>query len=377
MADSDRVRAAVLVKPRTLEAREFARPAIGPDDAILRIEACGICGSDYEQYEGAQPSHEDYTPYPVVPGHEPLGVIEEIGARARQRWGVAEGDRVAVRSGYGCGRCEACARWEPRACPKRGGTYGYTDVGKPPHLWGGYAERMYLSPYSVLKKMDPRIPAGVAVMFNPLAAGLSWAASVPRTGPGDRVVILGAGQRGLCCVIGARAAGARQIVITGLSRDAQKLALARELGAEATVNAETEDVVARVREVTGGGAEVVVDTTPYAPQSLNDAVAIAVRKGRVVVAGLKGQRPTRELQADDVIYKELTIRGVLSMPVDETFRAIELIEAGRYPFERMHTYSLPLEQAEEAIHALAGHLPGVNPVHLAIVPGAPRVALRP
>ncbi len=375
MAASDRVRAVVLVKPRTLEAREFARPAIGPDDGLLRIEACGICGSDYEQYEGAQPQHEDYTPFPVIPGHEPLGVIEEIGARARQRWGVREGDRVAVRSGYGCGRCEACARWEPRACPKRGGTYGYTDVGKAPHLWGGYAESMYLSPYSVLKKMNPRIPAGVAVMFNPLAAGLSWAASVPRTGPGDRVVVLGAGQRGLCCVIGARAAGARQIVITGLRRDAQKLALARELGADATVDAEAEDVVARVREVTGGGAEVVVDTTPYAPQSLTHAIAIAVRKARIVVAGLKGLRPAREVQVDDVIYKELTIRGVLSMPVEETFRAVDIIESGRYPFEKMHTHSLPLEQAEEAIHMLAGEVPGVNPIHLAIAPGAPRVSL--
>ena len=223
------VRAAVLVKPKTLEAREFARPAIGADDALLRIEACGICGSDYEQYEGAQPQHEDYTPYPVIPGHEPLGLIEEIGANAHARWGVVEGDRVAVRSGYGCGRCEACVRWEPRLCPKRGGTYGYTDVNKPPQLWGGYAERMYLSPYSVVKKMDPRI------------------------------------------------------------------------------------------------------------------------------------------------YKELTIRGVLSMPVDETFRAIDLIESGRYPLEKMHTLSFPLEQAEEAIHALAGHVPGVNPIHLAIVPGAQRV----
>jgi len=367
--------ARVLIKPKTLEAREFARPTIGADDALLRIEACGICGSDYEQYEGAQPVHEDYTPYPVIPGHEPLGIIEEIGAGARARWGVREGDRVAVRSGYGCGRCEACARWEPRACPTRGGTYGYTDVGKPPHLWGGFAERMYLSPYSVVKKMDPRLPAGVAVMFNPLAAGLSWAASIPRTAPGDRVVILGAGQRGLCSVIAARAAGARQVVITGLDRDADKLALARQLGADATVNAETEDVVARVREITGGGAEVVVDTTPYAPQSLNHAIAIAVRKGRIVVAGLKGLRPARELPVDDVIYKELTIRGVLSMPVDETFRAIDLIESGRYPFEKMHTMSLPLEQAEDAIHALAGHVRGLNPIHLAIVPGAPRVGL--
>ena len=76
------------------------------------------------------------------------------------------------------------------------------------------------------------------------------------------------------------------------------------------------------------------------------------------------------------IYKELTIRGVLSMPVDVTFQAIELIEAGRYPFEKMHTSSLPLEQAEDAIHMLAGKIPGVNPIHLAIVPGAPRVDWR-
>jgi threonine dehydrogenase-like Zn-dependent dehydrogenase len=176
-------------------------------------------------------------------------------------------------------------------------------------------------------------------------------------------------------VIAARAVGAKQVVITGLSRDAQKLALARELGADATVNAETEDVVAAVREVTGGGAEVVVDTTPFAPQSLNHAVAIAVRKGRIIVAGLKGLRPTHEFQADDVIYKELTIRGVLSMSVDDTFRAVDIIESRRYPFEKMHTHSFPLEQAEDAIRALAGRIPGVNPIHIAIMPGVPRVEL--
>src|SRR3979490_3131393 len=99
------VRAAVLIKPKTIELREFARPAIGSDDALLRIEASGILGSGSAPYEGAATQHEDYTQYPVLPGHEPLGLIEEIGAQARARWGVAEGDRVAVRPGYACGRC--------------------------------------------------------------------------------------------------------------------------------------------------------------------------------------------------------------------------------------------------------------------------------
>ena len=105
----------------------------------------------------------------------------------------------------------------------------------------------------------------------------------------------------------------------------------------------------------------------------NVRAAVLVKPKTLEARGLKGQRPTRELSVDDVIYKELTIRGVLSMPVDETFRAIELIESGRYPFDKMHSLSFPLEQAEDAIHALAGHVPGVNPIHLAIVPGAPRV----
>ncbi len=368
-------RAAVLVKPKTLELREFPLPAIGADDALLKLEACGICGTDYEQYEGDVPPHDYYTPFPVVPGHEPLGIIAEIGPRTRERWGVDRGDRVAVRSGYGCGRCEACARDEPRLCQTRGGTYGFTDVGKPPSLWGGYAEYMYLSPLSVVRKMNRDLPPELAVMFNPLAAGLSWAGTVPRTKPGDRVVILGPGQRGLCAVVAAREAGAAQVIVTGLTRDAHKLALARELGADLTIDVEKTDPVAAVREATGGGAQVVVDTTPFAPHSLSQAVAMAARRARIVLAGLKGRRPTPDLFADDVIYKELTIQGVLSMPYAEFERAIALIESRKYPLEKLHTHSFPIEQAEQAIQTLAGAIPGTNAIHVAIVPGAPPVRL--
>lgn len=364
-------RAVVLVEPGRLELRELPVPGIGEEDALLALEACGICGTDYEQLAGLVERNEYYTPYPVVPGHEPLGRIAAIGPGARRRWGVDVGDRVAVRSAYGCGRCEACRRLDPLGCPTRGGTYGLTDVSIPPGLWGGYAELMYLCPLSVVRKVDPTLPAELAVMFNPLGAGLSWAWTVPRTGPGDRVAILGPGQRGLCSVVAAREAGAEQVIVTGLARDAHKLAVARELGADATIVADEADVVAAVREATGGkGATVVVDTTPFAADSVRHAVGMAARRGRIVLAGLKGPGRAVELVPDDVIYRELSLTGVLSMAYADFERACALIESRRHPLERLHTHAFPLEQAERAIRTLAGET-DERAIHVAIVPGAP------
>ena len=100
---------------------------------------------------------------------------------------------------------------------------------------------MYLDPCSIVHQMRPDIPASIAVMFNPLGAGFRWAVELPRTGPGDTVLILGPGQRGLASVIAARAAGADTIIVTGLTRDAAKLALARELGADHMIDVEQED----------------------------------------------------------------------------------------------------------------------------------------
>jgi threonine dehydrogenase-like Zn-dependent dehydrogenase len=85
------VRAAVQVGPRSIEVQEFPKPSIGPDDGLLRVERCGICGSDVEHYKGQLRAN-----YPSIPGHEPLGIIEDLGDRAAERWGVQPGDRVAV-----------------------------------------------------------------------------------------------------------------------------------------------------------------------------------------------------------------------------------------------------------------------------------------
>src|SRR5690606_29361143 len=119
-------------------------------------------------------------------------------------------------------------------------------LGEPPGLWGGYAQYMYLHPNSVLHRGDAALPPGIAVMFNPLGAGFRWAVEIPRTRPGDTVVILGPGQRGLASVIACREVGAGTIIVTGLAADAKKLALARAFGADHTVDVDNEDAVARV-----------------------------------------------------------------------------------------------------------------------------------
>src|SRR5690349_9735048 len=96
-------RALVLAGPRKLEARELVLPDIGEDDGLLRVEACGLCGTDHEQYTGALPTGAAF-----VPGHETVGVIERLGSRAASRWGVCEGDRVAVEVFQSCRDCAAC-----------------------------------------------------------------------------------------------------------------------------------------------------------------------------------------------------------------------------------------------------------------------------
>jgi threonine dehydrogenase-like Zn-dependent dehydrogenase len=362
-------RAVVQTGTQSFEVHEFERPAVGPDDAILRLELCGICGSDIEQYDGRF-EERGWVRGPTIPGHEPLGIIDEIGERAAKRWGVAPGDRVAVEPLIPCGQCEACKAGESTRCNGWGRVFSYGLLGTEiePSLLGGYSEYMYLHPNTVMHRMSPALPAEVAVLFNPLAAGIRWAATESDLKLGDTIVILGAGQRGLAAVIAARAAGAGQIIVTDLARATGKLEFARELGAHATVVADEEDVVARVEELTGGRlAYVVLDVTPVATQPILDAIEIVRNGGTVVLAGVKGG-PTAPIDQDRIVFKSITLRGVFTVDSPAYRQAIRLLEEGGLPFARMHTASYGLDRAEEAIHHLAGRLDGPPAIHVAIAP---------
>lgn len=341
-------------------------PAVGREDALLRVEACGICGSDYEQFEGRLP-----VPMPVIPGHEPVGVIEEIGEDASRRWGVRRGDRVAVETLLPCGYCRECVQGRYRLCRGTGAmsAFGYKPTSVAPALWGGYAEYMYLDPHALVHRMSPSVPAEIAVLFNPLGAGFRWAVDIPRLRVGETIVVLGPGQRGLASVIAAREAGAGTIIVTGLSRDERKLELAREFGADHAIDSEREDVVQRVREITGGEmADVVIDVTAYAVEAVTQAVDLVRRNGRVVLAGTKGASPVPGFLSDKVVGKEVTILGAFGVDWPAYEAAVRLIESRKYPLERMHTNTLPLDEAERGLALLAGNVPGEQAVHIALVP---------
>jgi threonine dehydrogenase-like Zn-dependent dehydrogenase len=354
----------VQTAPRKLEAQDLPIPEIGDDDALLRLEACGICGSDYEQFEGVL-----RTPMPVVPGHEPLGVIEKIGDAAAKRWGVDVGDRVAVETMISCRFCPSCLGGRYHLCDSRR-IYSYIPLSEKPGLWGSYAEYMYLDPNSVVHKVDANLPPEIAVMFNPLGAGFRWAVEMPKTGPGDSVLIMGPGQRGLASVLACREAGADTIMVTGLEADGAKLELAREFGADHTIDVQNENAKQRIRELTNGrGADIVVDVSSYSTAPVADALEFVAPGGTIVLAGVKGFKPIPDFVSDRIVLKEINIMGAIGVTSTGYRSAIRLIESGRYPIERMHTHDFSLRDAELAIRTLAREIPGEESVHSCLLPG--------
>src|SRR5712692_2544485 len=324
-----KARAVVQVADKRFEIQHFDLPRIGADDALMRVEACGICGSDVDQYDGKL---NGILSLPMIPGHEPVGIIEEIGPEARRRWALDAGDRVVVEPTRGCGHCRACKRGDYRNCRvgRPGAAIsacGFIPTRVAPALWGGMAEFMYLDPEVVLHKVAPTVAPELAALYQPIAAGVSWAHRVPGTRVGDTVVIFGAGQRGIACALAAREAGAAHVAVIARRQSAHRLELAEEFGADATIYAD-EDVVGRVRELTRGeGADVAIDVTAEAMTPIAQAVDLARSGGTIIFAGVKGAAAAiPDLKNDRVFSKELTIRGVKNADFDSFAIAVKLIE---------------------------------------------------
>ncbi|GFG75606.1 zinc-dependent alcohol dehydrogenase [Mycobacterium botniense] len=360
-------RALVLEAPRRLVVREFPLPPVGDDDALVRVAACGLCGTDHEQYTG-----ELTGGFAFVPGHETVGVIDAIGDRAAQRWGVTVGDRVAVEVFQSCRECANCLAGEYRRCERHGlaDMYGFIPVDRAPSLWGGYAEYQYLAPDSMVLRVPDALDATVATLFNPLGAGIRWGATVPGTSRGDVVAVLGPGIRGLCAAAAAKEAGAGFVMVTGVGpRDTDRLALAGKFGADLVVDVAHDDPIGALTTATGGLADIVIDVTSKAPTAFAQAIGLARPAGTVVVAGTRGFGVGAPgFSPDMVVLKELRILGALGVDVTAYRAALELLASGRYPFESLPRRCVRLDDAEELLASMAGERDDVPPVHGVLTP---------
>jgi threonine dehydrogenase-like Zn-dependent dehydrogenase len=230
---------------------------------------------------------------------------------------------------------------------------------------------MYLDATSIVHKIDASLPPEIAVMFNPLGAGFRWAVEMPATGPGDTILILGPGQRGLASVIACREAGADRILVTGLAADAAKLELAKKFGADETIDVQNENTKQRVRELTDGqGVDIVVDVSSYATEPVAESLDYVRMGGTVVLAGVKGFREIPGFVSDKVVMKEIRMLGAIGVTSTGYRSAIRLIESGRIPIEAMHTHEFGLRDAELAIRTLAREIPGEESIHSCLLPTA-------
>jgi len=356
------VRAAVLEAPRRIRLQEFPRPAIGRDAGLLFVEAAGVCGSDPHFYHGA-------IPLPKILGHEIIGRIEEVGEIAAARWKIHPGDRVAVEASISCGVCPECLEGRFQSCHAQIGYGTHTRSDQPPHLWGGFAERMYLAPGSVVNRVPDGVGADEAAAWvSPLSNGIEWtgAGSVEI---GHVVVIQGVGPQGLSCIVAARERGAALIIVSGLERDRARREAARHLGADRVVTVERESLVEVVRELTRGEmANVVIDVSGNATAA--PACVDLVRPYGTVVAGsLTGAASERTaMPLNQMVMKSVRWQGVLANRGRAVREALRLLATRRYDFRSLITHQFLLDDTELAIRTVAGKIPGEYPIKAVIYP---------
>jgi threonine dehydrogenase-like Zn-dependent dehydrogenase len=361
--------AAVRTAPRTTELREFPMPEIPSDGALLKMEVAGICGTDVKMY--ARPVVDA----PVIMGHENVGTIAEAGPDFVKRHGLGEGDRVFVEHYVACYRCEWCHLGEYRHCEATdwrtnpdARRYGYTSCEKPYHLWGGFAQYMFLPWNCVIHKVPDNVSAELAGIATPLSNGIEWALYDTKVGFMSSVLIQGPGQQGLSQVVACKQAGAMPIIVTGRSRDRARLELAKTLGADFVIDVDAEDPLERVTEITGGeGVDVVLDCTAGAGVTpvLLGIDALKRRAGTLLVQGELAKFP--DFPIKQLTEKAITIKSARGHSYRAVELALEQLASKRFPLELLTTHEFGLADVDRAIRAVGGEVEE-DVVHVSLLP---------
>jgi L-iditol 2-dehydrogenase len=318
------MRAVRLDAVRNVSTRIVDQREPGPNEVVLRVEACGVCGTDRHMVQGEYPAS-----LPVTLGHEFAGTM--IGGGADTGW--VAGARVAVDPNISCGRCRACRRGDVALCPGR--------VALGVDLDGGLAEYAIV-PLSQVYPLSPGVPATYGALCEPLACCLR-ALDLASIAPGMSVAVLGGGVIGQLMVQLARLAGAGTVVLA--TRQAGRRALAERLGATATVDPRMVDTVTAI----GGPGGVVPDGVDVVLEcagtiaTFEQSVALARRGGTVVIFGVTPQEERASISPFEIFSRELRIMGSYLNPLTHG-RAVELVATGTLALEPLITHRLSLSE---------------------------------
>jgi L-iditol 2-dehydrogenase len=335
------MKAALLVGPEKYELKDLPEPELTEDGLILRVEACGVCGSDLRRWhEGPPPGVAG-----IVTGHEVAGVVEKVGAKVTL---FKVGDHLALAPDVHCGHCYYCER----------GLYNLCDnlnlVGITPGYPGGFAEKMLLTGEILLNGIvhayNPAMSFEAAAFAEPCSSVIAIHDRVG-TSIKDTVVVMGGGPIGCLHINVAKSRGAA-VILSEPSAARQKAA--QSLQPDLIVNPLTQNLLEEVKKFTNGrGADLVICANPVAATQ-TQAVEIVRKRGKVVLfGGLPKSNPLTSLNGNLIHYNEIEILGSFSYHPTIHAMALDVIERGLIQVDKLITHTLPLDQIGEAFRLAA------------------------
>jgi alcohol dehydrogenase len=322
---------------RPLVVDEVPDPSPPPGGVVLRVEATGVCMSDWHSWMG----HEELPGLPHVPGHEMTGVVESVGAEVT-RW--RQGDRVIVPFSIGCGACRSCLAGRLNTCD-RAFTPGFS-------AWGSFAQLVAIdhADLNLVRLPDEMEPVYAAALGCRFITAFRAVVDRGRLASGEWLSVYGCGGVGLSAVMLGKALGARVVAI---DVHEPSLEMAADLGADAVVVADG-DPAAEVLSVTDGGAHVSLDAVGRTDAAVNSIRSLR-KHGRHVQVGLMlAEHATPPIPMERVIMGELEILGVRGMPATDYPRVLEMIASGVVDPGQLVTGTVSLEGASEKLESMDG-----------------------
>lgn len=342
-------------KPLEIAELELDRPGRG--EVLVRIRAAGLCHSDLSVINGNRPR-----PMPMAIGHEAAGEVVELGEGVDD---LEIGDHVVLAFVPSCGHCLPCSEGRPALCEPGAAANGKGTLltgsirlrshGEPVHHHIGcsaFAEHAVVSRRSIVK-VDKDLPFNEAALFGcAVLTGVGAVVNTAKVQAGQTTVIIGLGGVGLAALLGAISAGAAQVIAVDLS--AEKLEIARQLGATATVNARDADAVEKVRQLTNGGADFAFEFAG-SEKALESAYRMTRRGGTTVTAGLPAPTAALPVNIVSLVAEERTLKGSYigtCVPVRDIPRYVSLYKSGRLPVNKLLSGSIRLDEINEGFDRL-------------------------